>query len=129
MKRIISILASFFAASVSAKDEPHPVWPDLKGIECVSGRAATREDVDSGRAVFVLMDADKPIGIPIKIRLPQYAFHVDAETKKRTPCVVIQAEEARGQKLIGCRILSGGKIMAGFLAEFILLGEKAPKLE
>ena len=126
MKRIFSIIAALFAGAASAKDAPSPQWPDLKTVAFLSERAATKEDVDAGRAVFVLADAGKPIGAPMKITIPQYAFHVDSETKTKTPCVIIQAEEARGQKVVGCRMLDG-TIMAGTFPEFVLLGDTPPK--
>ncbi|HOF08686.1 MAG TPA: hypothetical protein PLV33_01675 [Opitutaceae bacterium] len=125
MKRLLSCLAIFLPMLASGKDEPAVAWPELRTIACVSARAATPDDVNQGRAVFVLADAGKPIGVPMKITIPQYAYHVDAE-RKRTPCVVIQAEEARGQRLIGCILLPGREIMAGMFTEFELLGTEIP---
>jgi len=66
----------------------------------------------------------QPIGHPLGISVPQYAFHIDQKTKQRTPCVIIQAEEARGQRLIGCRTLPDGEIMAALFHEFEMLGER-----
>lgn len=99
-------------------------WPSLADYPCTVGRAATSDDVSAGRAVFVLQADGQPIGRPLSIRIPQYAFHVDEETKQRSPCVIIQSEEARGQQLIGCRTLPDGQIMAGFFDEFEFLGDK-----
>ena len=54
--------------------------------------------------------------------LPQYAIHKEDE-----PCIVIQAEEAYGQKLIGCYTLPSNQMLAGFVNEFTLLGQKKPE--
>jgi len=59
--------------------------------------------------------------------IPQYAIHVDAETKQRTPCVLIQAEVADGRKYGGCRSVLDGSYLIGLISEFELLGTKLPK--
>jgi hypothetical protein len=100
-------------------------WPDLASVAFVSGRPATEADVAQGRAVFVLKSGGRQIGKPIAMVLPQYAFHI--EEKKREPCVLIQAEEAGGQRLAGCRLVSDDRLLAGLLDEFQLLGTRVPK--
>lgn len=106
----------------------HIQWPSLADYVCTVGRAATSNDVSAGRAVFVLQADGQPIGQPIgqplSIKVPQYASHIDEATKQRTPCVIIQAEEARGQRLIGCRTLPDGQITAALFHEFEFLGDK-----
>jgi hypothetical protein len=107
---------------------PPPLqWPSLAAYSCTAGRAATTNDVAADRAVFVLEADGRMIGQPLAMTVPQYAFHIDEQTHHRTPCVIIQAEEARGQKLIGCRTLPDGKTMAALYREFELLGETPPK--
>lgn len=101
----------------------HVQWPSLTDYPCTVGRAATSNDVSAGRAVFVLQADGQPIGQALSITVPQYAFHIDEETKQRTPCIIIQAEEARGQRLIGCRTLPGGQITAALFHEFEFLGD------
>jgi hypothetical protein len=128
MKRILSILAALFAGISLAKETMSIAWPDLESVSYIRDRAATKEDVEAGRAVFVLSDEGVSIGAPLDIPVPQYSFHVDQESGTRTPCVIIQAEEARGQKFIGCRLLDGS-IMAGTFPEFVLLGATPPKDE
>jgi len=71
---------------------------------CLTGRAATQDDVGAGRAVFAAPGADAK---PIDLKLPRCAIHVDQETGKKTPVIVVQAEDARGNKTIGYRFLSG----------------------
>ena len=102
----------------------HIEWPVLTNYPCTAGRAATSNDVNEGRAVFVLQADGQSIGQPLEIGVPQYAFHIDERTKQRTPCVIIQAEEARGQRLVGCRTLPDGMIMAALFHEFEMLGER-----
>jgi hypothetical protein len=82
--------------------------------------------VEAGKAVFALQDQGTPIGKPLGIRVPQYAFHLEEGTRRRTPCIIIQAEEARRQKLLGCRRLPDNALLAGKLNEFELLGDKPP---
>lgn len=94
---------------------------------CIAGRAATKDDVAADRAVFVLQADGQSIGRPLSIAVPQYAYHIDEQTRQRTPCVIIQAEEAGGQQVIGCRTLPDGKTMAALYREFEFLGQTAPK--
>jgi len=125
---LLLAIASFPACSKKPNLKPLPkvTWPTLSEFAFISDRAATTEDVSEGRAVFVLQDAGKPIGEPIGIPVPQYAIHRDKETGTQTPCVIIQAEQARGQRLIGASMLPHRSIMAGFLQEFELLGTTPP---
>jgi hypothetical protein len=102
-------------------------WPSLAGYARLSGRAATEEDVREGAAVFAVGAGGRTAGRPLGITLPQYAFHVDQKTQKRAPCIIIQAEEAQGMQLIGCRELPAGRSAVGLLAEFELLGSIPPK--
>ena len=102
-------------------------WPKLQDSKFIAGRAATEKDVSDESAVFVLKSNGTPIGKPLSIPLPQYAIHVDGNTKKRTPCVLIQAEQAGEHKYGGCRIVADGSYLAGLLSEFELLGNHAPK--
>jgi len=73
-----------------------------------------------------MQDGGTPIGQPIDIVLPQYAFHLDADTGKKERCIVIQAEEARGRRLIGAYALPDRQLLAGFYNEFQLLGTTSP---
>jgi hypothetical protein len=119
---------TFFSALVAshAMAADKVKWPDLSGIKVVTGRAATEADVNAGHAVFVLKSGATPIGRPLSIPLPQYAYHLDPEAKTQTPCVLIQAEEANGQKLGGCRNITNGSLLAGYISEFKLLGQRKP---
>jgi hypothetical protein len=107
--------------------EPPMSWPPLSEFTAVTNRPATQADVAEGSAVFVLQDQGQPIGEPIDIVLPQYALHVDQEANTKTPCVLIQAEQARGQMVAGARILPDRSIMAGLYGEFELLGSTPPE--
>ena len=128
MHRVFALLASAilgFASSprlALAADS----WPDLASIPSVSGRAATKDDVAAGRAAFFPEKNGKSIGTPMRISVPQYAYHIDAASKTRRACVVIQAEEANGLKVLGCRFVEDNSILACLLNEFELLGTKRP---
>lgn len=101
-------------------------WPALTNFPCIVGRAATADDIANGRAAFVLRAPDGTLfGRPADVRLPQYAFYVD-ESKRRVPCVLIQAEEARDQTMLGARSLTGADIV-GVRKDFELLGDTPPR--
>ncbi|MEP7249482.1 MAG: hypothetical protein ABI787_06875 [Spartobacteria bacterium] len=113
------------SCSRSGHDSPPPVaWPPLSEFPAVSGRAATAEDVSAGRAVFVASDAGKSIGEPLSIALPQYAFQRTAG--QRVPCVIIQAEQARDQQMVGAILLPKRTFAVGTLRDFDLLGTTPP---
>ena len=73
---------------------------------CLTGRAATQDDVVTGRAVFAVPGAR---GQPIDLKLPRCAIHTDQQTGKKTPVIVVQAEDTKGSKTIGFRFLSGAE--------------------
>lgn len=98
-------------------------WPDLSTIKFVSERAATEEDINQGAAVFLLQSGDENIGKPLNIEIPQYAIHIDGETGEKSNVVVIQAEEANGQKVVGAINIDSNDHMVGLLNEFELLGK------
>ena len=64
------------------------------------------------------------VGKPLKIAIPQYAYY--REGGKRTPAIVVQAEEAQGIKMVGAR-LADGKGVVDLLENFQLLGKVPPK--
>lgn len=103
------------------------VWPPLKDIDSVSGRPATKADIQVGRAGFLLQAQDGvSSGIPLRILIPQYAFHVDEESKEKTAVVIIQAEQLQGQQIVAAVDVETDQALVGFLREFELLGTVAP---
>jgi len=101
-------------------------WPGLDSIKFTAGRTATQEDVAAEKAVFVLDNGGVSVGTPIDMTIPQYAFHVNSDTGEKTPCIIIQAEQADGQKVIGAESVLDRSFMAGTLPEFELLGTSKP---
>ena len=100
-------------------------WPDLPK-DLLGNRAGTPDDVTAGRAVFVLRDEDeKLIGVPLPLDLPQDAYFVDVESGEKTPGIVIQAEEANGQQIMGMVGFDGVPV-AGMVTDFELLGSVPP---
>ena len=99
MQRFIADLTFFVAAGVLAQTV---TWPSLPSDGYIRGRPATEADIEAGRAVFVAADGDRVIGRPLPITIPQYAYFLDEG--KRVPAIVVQAEEARGRKLLGARL-------------------------
>lgn len=124
--RLFLLVGLFLGAGIVMAGNPI-IWPDLKAVKFITGRAATEKDISEDRAVFVLKSGDTPIGRPLGIPVPQYAVHVDGETKKRTPCILIQAEQAGETKLCGCRSVVDGTHLVGIIGEFELFGNNVPK--
>jgi len=120
MRNVVAAL--LLGLGVAAGAQPVK-WPPLPSQGFIIGRAATKADVDAGNAVFVAADGDRAIGVPRFLEIPQYAYFVD--NGKRTPAIILQAEEVQGQTLLGARLLDG-QYMVGFIGDFELLGARAP---
>jgi len=63
-------------------------------------------DVDEGRAIFVQAEEGEPIGAPLDIIIPQYAFWKN-EHGEKIPVIVVQAEEAPKMDIFGFRDFAG----------------------
>ena len=118
LQKIVFIVTSLVCLSALAE-----TWPPLPTEDYTKGRAATRDDVDEGRAVFVGELNDIMIGIPIDITIPQYAY-LNRDGNKQA-VIVIQAELVQNEKIIGAKLLNGQDI-AGFMKDFELLGSHQP---
>ena len=117
-------VASLVGGIVLAAHAQGPDWPPLPSQGFITGRAATQADVSAGKAAFVAQVGNTIIGKPLPIAIPQYAYFKDGG--KRVPVIIIQAEEAQGQKLVGARRTNGADVV-GFLTDFELLGNVRPK--
>lgn len=126
MNKIIATTLLLF--SMLAHGEEKVAWPDLSTIKYVSQRPATEADINEGAAVFILQSEGINIGNPMSMDIPQYAIHTDGETGEKSNVVVIQAEEANGQQVIGAVIVGSNEFMAGLANEFKLLGKAVPNL-
>ncbi len=78
-------------------------WTDTPHL---IGRLATETDVNSGAATFVI-DGQGQEHKPLNIQIPSLAFHIDVDTKEKTPVVVIQGEQVGDQKIVGIKYLDG----------------------
>jgi hypothetical protein len=96
-------------------------WPPLPTDGFVSGRPADKDDVAAGRAAVSAYSEGRIAARPIPNAVPQYAFHVD-EAGKRTPGIIIQAEQAGPLRIIGFRPLSNDGLIAALEKEFEFLG-------
>lgn len=102
-------------------------WPDLPKDGYITGRVATAEDVKAGNAAFAAVGKNgERLSTPIPLKIPQYAWHVEADRGVQTPIIVIQAEDTPAGKTIGYRIVGGPGLGVCLLAEVRLLGEKKP---
>ena len=119
LQKIVFIVTSIVCLTALAE-----TWPPLPTEDFTKGRAATRGDVDEGRAVFVGEVNGMMIGVPIDITIPQYAY-LNRDGKKLV-VIVIQAEQVQNDKIIGAKLLNGQDI-AGFMQDFELLGNHQPK--
>src|SRR4051812_10971628 len=102
MRILISSVLAFIGLSSAVAQG----WPALPGRGFISGRPASEKDVNDGNAIFVLKSNDLPIGKPLRITIPQYAYLVE-EGGRRTRVILVQAEEANGIKLFGVRDVEG----------------------
>lgn len=65
-------------------------------------------------------------GTPLGVDIPQYAWLVDEISGKKTPVILIQAEEASGIKTVGYKALSSHSPGVALLGDMIFLGRKKP---
>jgi hypothetical protein len=93
-----------------------------RGVPHISGRVASEEDVQSGRAVFYLGNPDEIGAQAYAIDLPQCAIITDEESGEQIPVIVIQSEQADDMIYVGYRYLGGGNGMCT-LPEIELLSE------
>lgn len=119
IQKFILIATSLVCLSALAES-----WPALPAADFTKGRAATRDDVDEGRAVFVGEVNGMIIGVPLDITIPQYAYLI--RDGKKQAVIVIQAEQIQNDKIIGAKLLNGLDI-AGFMQDFELLGNQQLK--
>ena len=119
LQKIVFITTSLICLTALAES-----WPALPAADFTKGRAATRDDVDEGRAVFVGEVNNIMVGSPIDITIPQYAY-LNRDGKKQA-VIVIQAEQVQNEKIIGAKMLNG-QDTAGFMQDFELLGNQIPK--
>jgi len=120
MRRLITFVLVLLGYSSAGAQ----VWPALPDAGFISGRPATERDVTDGNAIFVAKSHESYIGVPLKIVIPQYAYHI-GEGGKKIRVIIVQAEEANGIKLVGYRDF-GGKEYAATAAEMQFLGTNPP---
>src|SRR5689334_24910382 len=86
------------------------MWPDLSRFPSFRHRLATRDDINAGRAAFLVpglgSSTEAPIGVPLDIIVPQYAYHLDKESGTKHPGVLIQAVEVGGIKIGAIMLLT-----------------------
>jgi hypothetical protein len=103
-------------------------WPPLPTTGFVSGRSATKAEFESGAALFYLEFGGRPVGLPIAVDIPQYAFLKDDATGELVPVVLLQAESNGVRSIVGCREIEGGGIRVAALHELELLGSSSSSL-
>src|SRR3712207_6240845 len=82
---------------------PFSKWASVPAL---SDRLATRSDVESGRAVFVLKNSPKHRPLPLE--LPSLAIVTDDDSGESLPVIVVQAERSKDMDLFGFRFFNGG---------------------
>ena len=93
-------------------------WPPLSEYEATSGRLASKEDVQAGRATFLLESDGVRIGRPISMTLPAYAYYREDTDAKPVRCIIIQAEEADGYQYFGAWLIDADSPCAGARSDF-----------
>ena len=101
-------------------------WPELPKDCFVRARPATQADMTRGCAAFVIGKAGTPGSTALDIQIPQYAWHVDQASGKRSPVILIQAEESSGIKAVGYKEVNSPGLGAALLSEMIPLGTGKP---
>lgn len=81
----------------------------------VSGRVGTKEDMTEGRAVFAINGKGHE-HVVLDIQIPALAYFINDESKTKELVVVIQAERAGAEEVIGIKYMNG-KPAACTLAE------------
>lgn len=123
MRPILALSMLIFSTWCTAENS---LWPDLSKTCFVKSKPASDEDAKKGCAAFVIKKGEQLIGTPINIEIPQYAYHVDHTTGKKTPVVIIQAEENSNIKAVGYKEVGTSTYGAALLEEMNLLGSKKP---
>ena len=75
-----------------------------KQVPVISGRVATENDVEEGRAVFYVPSGSEPY----ETDLPLFALQAEEGANKKIPCVVIQIEITPEGTTVGVRYVEGG---------------------
>jgi hypothetical protein len=101
-------------------------WGELPTRGFVRGRLATAADVEAGAAAFVVQPAAGQAPRPMPLQIPQYAYYRDPDTGTRVPGILIQAECAGEVRIASMRACDDGRLLAGLLDEFELLGATRP---
>ncbi len=98
------------------------MWPPLPATGFIKGRAATKQDVNSGDAAFFLESNGKPEGRPLNIDIPQYALLRDETTGADVPVIIVQAETNGVSDIVGCIAVGNHTLHIATLKEVSLLG-------
>ncbi len=125
LHRLLIPLTCALACTASQAEDVN--WPELPKTCFVSRRPSTVSDLSQNCAAFLIGGPEKSGGTPLDIQIPQYAFHVDGASGKKTPVIVLQAEERSGIKAVGYKEVQTSTIGAGLLSEMQLLGTSKPR--
>jgi hypothetical protein len=123
---IFSVFSFYYAVSSQVVDRF--IWPKLPDANFVKGRAATKNDVDSRRAVFAYIIDGKVKGKPLKITVPQYGIVNKVSESRTIRVIVVQAELVNEHDLVGYVEVKSGKRGISLLKHVKLLGDNRKKL-
>lgn len=94
IRKSVAVLMAAIASLLPGSSVGGPEeWPNLPSKNFLAGRAASQDDVNEGRAVFVLAQDGVVVGRPIDIAIPQYALMDGGPSRPPIWVVVVQAEE------------------------------------
>jgi hypothetical protein len=119
LRRVAQMLA-LSIVGISA-DAAAAEWPPLPAQGFIKGRAAQKDDVAKGNAVFAAVVNGVVVGKPLPVSIPQYAQLRASHDR----VIVVQAELANGFRLYGVRGLDGKNAVVAE-TDLELLGTKRP---
>ncbi len=91
------------------KSFEHPITlGNWKDIPIFAGRLATKNDVESGKALFCTIEAN---GKLCEMDLPFCAFYTEKKTGEKVPIIAFQAEIANNEVIIGATEVNGETIV------------------
>ena len=111
-----------YISSLVASSMAFVGWPKLPTEGFISGKPATKADVDADRAVFAYVNG-KGKSTPLTITIPQYAFMKKKGQDKKIRIIVVQAEKVNGMNVVGYINIKTGKRAITLLKHVKLLGQ------
>lgn len=123
----VLMFVMFVFSSTSAADPAGKVaWPPLPKKGFITGKPATKADVEARRAVFAYIHKSVK-AVPIKMTLPQYGILNVPKTSISIRVIVLQGEKINGRSWLGYIDIKTGKRAVALIENIRLLGQNIKK--